>query len=890
MNDTVWRVGFAAFTRIIAVGAVSALALTAAQAQETKSARGPADLGELLLTLFSKGTQLGNGDKSDSGATVIGREGLTARAGGSGDANAALLALPTVQYRSDTSGGDVADDIGENGDTELNLQPVEFSISGASVIENLILLDGVSINSSTGTVDPNSPNSSLDRADYMKLYRQWDLHSQTQYIPLSMVDGVEVIDSNVSAEFGGFQGGVVRYELKKPQRKHSGSVSFSYQDDSFVSYKLQTASGTNPDNVAKPEWRRMQFAAHLTGPMGERGSYIFGYSTRTAWTKKDRNPQYGDQQVESDSRSNFYRIGYGHEFANGGRLTVVANITDYKREWDSHVALYGLNVENSGLLLTSKYEKDLSSVNVLGSTASNLKFTLSTSFDQSQSGNVYDNGNEYFVWYSRYYRARSGVVTEDYHTDNFDSWCDSDLVSDSATNSVICYRGGLGETAYDDKKYKLNAKLTGDIWGGSFVLGGQLNYANLNRSASGFTFYSAGERISTPGVTFSCAAGDPSCTDTQAHWIRILQNPYDNEINAMQANLYLNFQKEWDRFELRAGVRADYNDVLKNVDVAPRLTGVFKATDRLSITFGANRYYSNNYLAYALHDGLPRGVNQRRDVDTTTGTVGDWYDRIDLDPYYYTQGDLKTPYNDEVTLALAYRDKWTEGNWRLRATHRMGKDQFARSESSSSLVASLTNNGRSEWTGLVLEYQNQWEATSMGALDRVGLNITGAWSKRQMSNDIYFGSAGESGIENFIYYNNTSYTENDFAVVTGNMDIPVKFSAEVTTTWHDGKYRLGLGADLTLGYTAAVDSGSNGDYVHSVYGSQRHDIYEDHKFKAIVTLNLAASAQIAQVRGKPLVLDLRVTNLLDRRRNGTADNENPWVSGRRVWLGTSLKW
>lgn len=189
-----------------------------------------------------------------------------------------------------------------------------------------------------------------------------------------------------------------------------------------------------------------------------------------------------------------------------------------------------------------------------------------------------------------------------------------------------------------------------------------------------------------------------------------------------------------------------------------------------------------------------------------------------------------------------------------------------------------------------LEYQNEWEPVKAGALDKLGFSLSGAWAKRQISNDNYFGSSGESGIENFIWYNGKSYTENDFGVVTGNMDIPVKFSAEVTSSWKKGRYKVGLGADFTQGYTAAIDSDDNETHDNPDYGSQNHEVYEDRDFKAVMTLNMSAAAQFADLGGKPIFLEAKVSNLLDKRGTGFASDNNPWVKGRSVWIGTSVQW
>jgi hypothetical protein len=468
----------------------------------SQDANTPGHLGTLLLNVFGIGTTLGTGDPADSGSTLIGRGGIDARAGGSGDANDALLALPTVQHRSDTSGGRVAGDVGSNGDSELDLKPTEFSIAGATVIENQILLDGVSISSATGNATPTSASSSLDRESGMRMYRHYGLHSQTQYIPTSMVEGVEVIDSNASAEYGGFQGGVVKYELIKPSRESKGNASFSYQDDSFVNYHVATVDGDNPNAVNKPDWKKRKFSISQTGALGENGAFLLAYSRQDASARKQRDPQYIERDVESASKSEFYRLGYTHDFGTGGTVETLLNITQYNRQWDATRGLYALDVENSGIMLTSAYNNDLGSRDILGTSASDLKFELKATAGRNKSTNLQDE-NIYYGWIGRRNASRTLPY---YETDQFNAWCDPDL-GNASSSTITCNAGGLGDSFYDDKKYSVQAKLTGDIWGGSFALGAELNYSDLNRSADGFTMYSASQRL-TGGNTFACAPGD----------------------------------------------------------------------------------------------------------------------------------------------------------------------------------------------------------------------------------------------------------------------------------------------------------------------------------------------------------------------------------------------
>ncbi|MDK3020133.1 TonB-dependent receptor [Pseudodonghicola flavimaris] len=820
-------------------------------------------------------------DSSDegAGATVLSGASTNLRSDGSGDANTALATLPHVQaQRPDSS------DAGSNVDDVLDLKPLELSISGASVTENNIMLNGVGVNSITGNASPTTSGDLSRDTGTPAIYAFYGLHSQSQFIPTSFVESVEVLDSDIPARYGGFQGGVIKYRLREanPEKKE-GSFVVNYGTHDWTSYVLGTEDGDNPDDQPKPEWTKLEYAIEMNQPLTERSALRFGFSRRYAEGRKSMDPQYVEPWAENDSRSDFYGLSYVNGFLNGGKLTLGAYVTDYSQGWDSDYADgFHVDVDSRNILLDSKYEREWDSLSIAGLEMSNAKLTLRGIYQNNRSSNENDK-SAYYNWYGSY-----PYGGEAFYTDAFSGWCEGDA---TATSLVGCRTGGYGDTYYKDTHERLEAMLEADVARGNFAIGGAIEHIDASRSASGFSYYSTTTRIGAGDAfdAFICADGDDSCLADQYFNRRIIQDPYDVSVEAWKAEAFAELEQTWGTFSLRAGLRADYNDVFHNFDLAPRLTGTWRPSDRLEVSLGANRYYSDNFLAYAIHDAVPRGLNQTRGHDATTGEVGtDWTTAIDLGRYSYTQGNLDTPYNDELSLKVVFRDSWTDGVWRLSGIYRDGKDQFAASTASSSTSQELTNDGWTRYKSVSLEYEKLWAAPGIAALDSVGLYVSGVWADRSVSNNSYF--LEDEGSYEFISYHGQSYTTEEFDGVTGNLDIPVRSTLELRSSWKQGRFGLGIGADITFGYDGTRDSGSNETLTHAVYGSQSHNIYTDYKFSTAVSAFLTARLRLAELQTGTVDLNLKVANLFNDTGGATSTDDNPWIEGRSFYFGTSVTW
>lgn len=114
--------------------------------------------------------------------------------------------LPNVQYQNNA-----ASDGGASSQKTIDTKPQLLSISGGRTYENNFILNGVSINNITGSVERTAnPDDTTATADYFSVVGQ---SPQSIYVPTEFVGEATITDSNASAEYGQFQGGVVMYDL-----------------------------------------------------------------------------------------------------------------------------------------------------------------------------------------------------------------------------------------------------------------------------------------------------------------------------------------------------------------------------------------------------------------------------------------------------------------------------------------------------------------------------------------------------------------------------------------------------------------------------------------------------------------------------------------------------
>ena len=847
--------------------------LVGAEVIDESAAAGTTLLEEITVSSSGGGVKLGTESAGDTGTTVLDATQVGIRTDGSGDANSFLRGLPNVQYQDDTS-----DDAGVDGQDAINLKPLELSISGGRTYENNFILDGIAINTVTGTEEiiGQELESSTDTPNIDRIF---GLHSQTVYVPSSFVESATVIDSNASAKYGNFLGGVVSYELSDPATERwRYTAEVEYQSDAMVRYELGTEDGSNPLDKAAPEFVKRKASISATGPVTDNIAVIGQFSRATAATSKEQAYNYYSNVVDEDSRNDFYRLQVNAE-TDLGDFKIEAVKTDYSQNFQSdNWYNYGFDSDTRTNALKLEHAYDFDEFELGGLSFSNVKLVTKAVHSSSDTLNIL-GGSE----------VRSYQLTE--YSGGSIRWTSTELadycqVEPTRTNAQFCRISNTDENerGQGQKQNSFSQEITGDVLAGSFLLGYGYDQIVAHRwREQDYVYYTTATTIydrRALGISgFTCASSEV-CSAEQYANLKAINPAFDIEASVASFNSYLEVDQTFGWLTLRGGVRLDYDDYQQNMNLAPRLVGTISPTEDLAISGGYNRYYSGANLAYAVRDQQPRAQNYRR--TDTGGVVGDDWTPIGTTGVYSNSvSDLNTPYADEFTAAIQWTDPWLDADWRLRYLRRESKEQYA-SELIASNTRALTNAASGNYQSVTGEFFKELPAHLVPQMDAAGLSASLTWADRNVSANSYF--YDEDELEERIYYKGASYSKAGFNVVTGNMDIPLRAQIGLSGSFFEEKLRLGIAANYNFAYDGVSDSGDTIE----VDGVD-HEIWEDKAFDGVLTVDLTGSYKFASIDDHGMTLNFKVVNLFNELGNATASNDNPWVIGRTLWVGASAE-
>ncbi|TCR02635.1 hypothetical protein [Neorhizobium sp. JUb45] len=823
-------------------------------------------LGTITVDGTNKGVYLGTDSVSDTGTTTIAAGQIVARSAGN-DANDILRNLPNVQYQND-----VDDDAGVSDQDVIDLKPREVSIAGGRVYENNFLLEGMAINTVTGSEEfgTGAELDDLDRGSPPAQERFFGLHSQSVYVPTDFLQDVTVIDSNASAVYGNFQGGVVSYRMQQVSTdRWTGSVSTDFTTSDWTGYHVASKSGLNPTGVATPDYLKRRQAISISGPITDNIAILGQYSCQTAVTEKDKDYQYSEsQRVGEEAQNEFYRAQI-KATTDLGDFTLEGVYTDYVQAWE-YASWRNMRIDQIAQGLNTKLQHDyeFSDFDLAGMALSNVR--LESKLGYGTSDNINDmNGNVARAYKQTFYRSNRKLF-EATELSGISDWC---RTPPGITTTTICYDGATGDKEQGQEQLTWSQDLSGDVGNGSFKLGGEYVHTDAyRRRPEDATYYGVYTSKGEAGVTGFVCKTTEECNEEQYASNKTVYKAFDVDAKLNQFSAYAEVEQTWEWFNLRAGGRVSYDDYMKNVDLAPRVVATITPWQDFSISLGANRYYNAQSLAYAIRERQPRPVTSTRNI--LKPAEENWKELAET---YFTSSatGLDTPYTDEFTVGLSGIEPLLGGQWRLRFMDRRSKDQFASDKSGNSYT--LTNNGTGAYQSVSAEYSKELKAPELPGLDALLFNASVTWSKREVSNDSYYEDSFE---DDYIYYKGQSYSKAGFSVVTGNMDIPVRFQTGLSSSWLDDALKLDVTANYNLAYTAALDT----EDTISVDGKQ-HSIYEDFDFKSLMTFDLAASYEVYKKDNAGLSFNVRVENVFDQIGNGKTSDTRPWVIGRTFWVG-----
>ncbi|SHM10067.1 Outer membrane receptor proteins, mostly Fe transport [Roseibium suaedae] len=802
---------------------------------------GPTILDMLNVSLTSI---LGGTSSADTGTTVLGETEFGLRTSGNSDANSFLRALPNVQYQDDTD-----TDAGETTQSAIDTRPLEVSISGGRVYDNLFLVNGLNVTTTTGTQEFTTDTFD-DGTAVLNAESIFGLHSQSIFVPSEFVDSATVIDSNASAKYGNFQGGVVSYDLQQPNtERYSGSASFSVQTDKLVNYNLATPDGENPEGVSPPEFTKLKSAFSFTGPINETFAFLAQYSRVDAFTHKRKDAAMLGEKVDESSLNQFFRLQLDAN-TEIGKFSLEGMMTDYSQTFSpTRWKDLTLDVKTQTEVLRLKHEYDFGTVSPFFGTINSLSLESSASLKINDTKN--ETGEDVgYAW-------RPGSSNE--------SWCLK------ISNSTRCYEGSnVGDKEQGQTDLTLAQELSGEIWAGTFLAGYDYSYTDANRSRlRDVTYYTA----TTASTSTTCETSE-ACIDGEQYAIsKALYPAYDVNAHLNSINAYLEMDQTIGIVTVRPGLRLQWDDYQRNFNLAPRLAATVKPFEWLEVTGGFNRYYSASSLAYAIRDGVPR-----TEIYTRKGpTVTDGWTAGNSTIWDMNASGLDTPYSDEFTGGLKVNEPLLGGELRVRYLNRKGRDQYA-SESAGSNTRVLTNSASSSYQSASVEYAKQWSPEGIKFLDHLGLTGSLTWAKQDTTATAYDIDADDADDE--LYYNGTIYTQGSFRAVTGNMDIPLRAQLSLGSSWMEGRLLLGATANYNFSYEGVTQDGS------ITIDSQSYDFYRDKTFSPTLTVDLNASFEVARFENdRAITLTADVGNVFNSLGNASAGDDNPFVKGRSFWLG-----
>ena len=807
----------------------------------------PAENNALLI----KSTPITAMDSVFQGEQVIDRQMIESLPSGNGDITSLLRTNPNVQFDNNQL----------SSKTPGEIAPADISINGARPWQNLFIVDGMSMNND---LDPGGTNDDFD-----------ELPGRSQGLALDtdLLEDIKVYDSNVPAEYGGFNGGVVQANTRDPKAGFHGKLSAQMTRSEWTRYHLNE---DDPDlesfeagfgNSNQPEFKKLITRLTLEGQLTDNFGLLGSFSRK-----------------DSTIPTRVFAVSNQTDTANAAEVQT-RRIDNYflKAVWQ----------------VNEDWKLDLSLTHA-PETAKTFGPNSILSAREMEAGG--DSLSARLVWNAPLARVEQNLSWSELNTSRYS---DSDYMifwrtstSKNWSNSGAATEGGFGDIEETQKTlaYKLKADWNSFSWMGvNHALQSGLELSQNSASYERNKPYNS----YTVAKTSTCLNNDPYCSmgPTLANgW----DGQYANRKTVTQGKtrfdtrtwaLYLQDEMRYKRLTVRPGVRIDGDDYMSQTTVAPRLAielDVF-GDSKTRITGGANRYYGRNLYTYRLRDGVAAMSTEY----TRASQTSDWVlnKQVANDSKF---NQLKVPYDDELTLGLSHVQWNTE--FAVKYVKRMGRDQVSRawgehigepSEDTGTLAANYYtyyNGGKSDadiYTLTITPLQaftlGSTRTSGQFAMDWSKINNTGLSS--------YTANIGATYVEDpmvqydgkFMKYSDmpaTNYNRPWTARLTTITEIePLHVTWSNFLRYRDGYRRI---------------AATNKKVEHE--GKQVY-VWEETPFSGALTWDTRVAWEMPTAKEQAVFVNLDVTNLLDKKIVGATETSGlpTYEVGRQFMLEVGYK-
>lgn len=388
----------------------------------------------------------------------------------------------------------------------------------------------------------------------------------------------------------------------------------------------------------------------------------------------------------------------------------------------------------------------------------------------------------------------------------------------------------------------------------------------------------------------------------QAFRSRLVYQQENLDVDVQNLSMYLVDNLEWQNLSLNLGLRYDFDDFLKNHNVAPRLSGgynLFGDKDYL-FTFGASRYYDSNLLTYKVRESQLPFLKQSRAI--VNSTAQNWRPTSDSAPFRYIFREVDTPYNDEFVLGWKHATDF--GSYNIEYVKRKREQQISRSGS---------NRFYNPEDGIQYRFA---ENSGSGHNERISLS----WSWQYLNNSFWANTTYQlsesyrlsnevtveaADIESLIFLrtgnatNGFSYNEiheSELEVAEAEFSQPLTFNLGWTNTYFE-QLTTTLIVNVQQSYSDFVYAGETrrserAEELCSNCEEQEFfiDVLEQVRLpsRALVNASVKWTPKVAGLEGMTIRFDIQ--NLLDERTYSVSPNDYGIETGRSLWLEIGYNW
>ncbi|MDR0580261.1 MAG: TonB-dependent receptor plug domain-containing protein [Campylobacteraceae bacterium] len=732
----------------------------------------------------------------------------------------ALRSNSKVQYtqnaRSSAKGGEIA--------------PPKISIRGSQHYENNFLINGVGNNNNIapGGMESNDPLGFASG------------EAQSLFIDTSLIERVDAYTEAISAEYGGFTGGVVDAKLKnaRSDRWHV-MTNFRYTKDSWAQFHLTDAQKDMEYPTSEsyqPKFNKYEYALALDGPINEHFGLLVNYGLQRSKIPlysgynlvRADNSTYKEQRTQYRENENYLIRLNTFDFEDF-KADLTAIYAPYTQE------LFRANVKNSD------YKVENGGYDIIYNMQNALNFGVlesALSYKHSHSG---INDAEYYAYTWR--TTPNGAI-------NWNSSGNNAQWGSRGTSDITKSDIGLKSSLYLD-----------EIDVGETVhtikLGGEAEYTKAKLKFDG------GITFSSPELNASAAGSmeDGIIAGEQYAKSKYEYLPVERAKNYYTAALYLEDMIKFDRYTLRPGVRISTDSLTNNIDVAPRLFANADINEFLNLYGGYNRYYGTQILAYAVYAYQADSYSRANwDQPWVLGTAY---------PSIYEYKHLKTPYSDEFSIgsSLNFDDTLLKLDYVNRKYRDQIKSRYVYGGGGSTTFNYFnTNDGKTDYWGVTLSVSKSY---NIGASKHVSeLSATRSNTK---SNIIGF-----RGFDSHVYEHGNDPVSATHVTYNGKLisleDLPAaQFNSPwVATYTHSAQ----IFDNLRLKGVAWYQKGGDGLRLLSGRGGETDPVglttrvFESKKYKDVFSIDLTAHYDL-KFGENTMTFGVEILNLLNRKNDAS---------------------